>query len=115
MRLRYTTVSYKNKRRVDREPIVFPNPFEPIITPDLWDKCRELDESVSHGKHTSRGTMHVLSGLMYCADCGGKMKLGQQDLKPSKTHPEKRIRYHYICGNHARFGKYYCFNHDIRR
>lgn len=115
VRLRYTTVSYKNKRRVDREPIVFPNAFEPIITQELWDKCRELDESVSHGKHTSRGTMHVLSGLMYCADCGGKMKLGQQDLKPSKTHPEKRIRYHYICGNHARFGKYYCFNHYIRR
>ena len=59
--------------------------------------------------------MHVLSGLMYCADCGGKMKLSQQDLKPSKAHPEKRIRYHYICGNHARFGKYYCFNHYIRR
>ena len=115
VRLRYTTVSYKNKRRVDREPIVFPNAFEPIITQELWDKCRELDESVSHGKHTSRGTMHVLSGLMYCADCGGKMKLGQQDLKPSKTHPEKRVRYHYICGNHARFGKYYCFNHYIRR
>lgn len=53
MRLRYTTVSYKNKRRVDREPIVFPNAFEPIITQELWDKCRELDESVSHGKHTS--------------------------------------------------------------
>ena len=43
------------------------------------------------------------------------MKLGQQDLKPSKAHPEKRIRYHYICGNHARFGKFYCYNHYIRR
>ena len=32
-----------------------------------------------------------------------------------KRHPEKRIRYHYICGNHSRFGKYYCFNHYIRR
>lgn len=43
------------------------------------------------------------------------MKLGQQDLKPSKAHPERRIRYHYICGNHARFGKFYCYNHYIRR
>ncbi len=59
--------------------------------------------------------MHVLSGLMFCADCGGKMKLGQQDLKPSKEHPERRIRYHYICGNHSRFGKFYCYNHYIRR
>lgn len=116
VRLRYTTVSYKNKRRIDCEPIVFPNTFEAIVTQELWDKCRELDElAVGHGKHTVRGTMHVLSGLMFCADCGGKMKLGQQDLKPSKRHPEKRIRYHYICGNHSRFGKYYCFNHYIRR
>ena len=116
VRLRYTTVSYKNRRRVDREPIVFPNAFEAIVTQELWDKCREIEESVaSHGKHTMRGTMHVLSGLMFCADCGGKMKLGQQDLKPSKAHPEKRIRYHYICGNHARFGKFYCYNHYIRR
>lgn len=116
IRLRYTTYSYKNKKRTNREPIVFPNAFEPIITQELWDKCREIEESVaSHGKHTARGTMHVLSGLMFCADCGGKMKLGQQDLKPSKAHPEKRIRYHYICGNHSRFGKFYCYNHYIRR
>ncbi len=116
VRLRYTTVSYKNRRRTNREPIVFPNAFEPIVTQELWDKCREIEESVaSHGKHTSRGTMHVLSGLMFCADCGGKMKLGQQDLKPSKEHPERRIRYHYICGNHSRFGKFYCYNHYIRR
>ncbi len=59
--------------------------------------------------------MHVLSGLMFCADCGGKMKLGQEDLRPTKNHPERRILYHYICGNHSRFGKYYCFNHYIRR
>lgn len=71
IRLRYTTVSYKNRRRTNREPIVFPNAFEPIVTQELWDKCREIEESVaSHGKHTSRGTMHVLSGLMFCADGG---------------------------------------------
>ena len=114
VRLRYTTVSYKNRRRAEREPIVFPNAFEPIVTHELWDKCRELDESASHGKHTSWGIMPPLSGLMYCAVCGVKMKLGRQDLKPSKAHPEKRSRYHYVCGNHSRFGKYFCYNHYIR-
>lgn len=114
VRLRHTTISYKNRKVIEREPIVFPNAFEPIITQELWDKCREIEESVSNGKHTSWGLMAPLSGLMFCADCGGKMKLGRQDLKPSKAHPEKRFRYHYICGNHSRFGKYYCFNHYIR-
>lgn len=114
IRLRYTTYSYKNKKRTNREPIVFPNAFEAIITQEIWDKCRELDDAVSHGKHTSWGIMPPLSGLMFCADCGGKMKLGRQDLKPSKAHPEKRSRYHYICGNHSRFGKYFCYNHYIR-
>ena len=42
------------------------------------------------------------------------MNLGRQDLKPSKAHPEKRSRYHYVCGNHSRFGKYFCYNHYIR-
>ena len=114
VRLHHTTVSYKNKRRANREPIVFPNAFEPIVSQELWDKCRELDEAVSHGKKTSWGFTEPLSGLMFCADCGGKMKLGRQDLKPSKAHPEKRFRYHYVCGNHSRFGKYFCYNHYIR-
>ncbi len=34
IRLRYTTVSYKNRRRTNREP---------IVTQELWDKCREID------------------------------------------------------------------------
>lgn len=114
--LRTTTVSYKNKKRIEKDdPIVFPNAFEPIVTRELWDKCREIEASTSHGKHTKRGTMHVLSGLLFCADCGGKMKLGQQYIKPSRNHPTTRLMYHYICGNHSRFGKYYCFNHYIRR
>lgn len=36
-------------------------------------------------------------------------------MRRFKRHPEKRIRYHYICGYHSRFGKYYCFNHYICR
>lgn len=114
--LRSTTVSYKNKKRLERDDkIVIPNAFEPIVSRELWDKCREIEASVSHGKHTMHGTMHPLSGLLFCADCGGKMKLGQQYIKASKKNPTIRIRYHYICGNHSRFGKYYCFNHYIRR
>lgn len=114
--LRTTSVSYKNKKRIVKdEPIVFQNAFEPIVSRELWDKCREIEASTSHGKHTKRGIMHPLSGLLFCADCGGKMKLGQQYLKPTRNHPTTRIMYHYICGNHSRFGKYYCFNHYIRR
>ncbi len=114
-RLHYTTVSYKNKKRIKREPIRFLNAIEPIVTQELWDKCRELEKSVSHGKHTTWGVMTPLSGLMFCADCGSKMKLGQQVQKPTKKHPEKRVKHYYTCGHHARYSKYYCFSHYIKR
>ena len=106
--LRTTTVSYKNHKTIQKsadEWAVIENNHEPIISQELWDKVREIEESVSTGKQTKKGVTMPLSGLGYCADCGTKMK---QHYSSGAKAP-----YGYVCGFHARFGKEHCTSHHI--
>lgn len=106
--LRCTTVSYKNHKVVQKDKddwAVIENNHEPIISQELWDKVREIEESVSTGKQTKKGVTMPLSGLGYCADCGTKMK---QHYSSGAKAP-----YGYVCGFHARFGKEHCTSHHI--
>lgn len=111
---RMTTVSYKNHKAIYRsedEWAVTENAHPAIIEKELWDKVREAEASVSQGKRTKRGFTHPLSGFLYCADCGGKMKLswGYSNIKKGP----KRVVYDYNCGNRMRLGRSYCFSHYI--
>lgn len=106
--LRYTTVSYKNHKIVQKDKddwAVIEDNHEPIISQELWDKVREIEESVSTGKQTKKGFTMPLSGLGCCADCGTKMK---QHYSSGAKAP-----YGYVCGFHARFGKEHCTSHHI--
>lgn len=101
-----TSVSYKNHKRYKKDPsewVIVYNTHEPIISQELWDKVREREKSVAQGRKTKTGYTHPLSGFLYCADCGCKMKLN------SAGH----YRYAFNCGDHLRFGKTICFSHHI--
>ena len=76
VQMRTTTLSYKNKKTVKRDPedmVWVYNTHEAIVSQELWDKCREMEASVSQGKKNRTGVVLPLSGLAYCADCGAKM------------------------------------------
>ena len=106
---RTTTISYKNhkwQRRPKEDWIVIENAHEPIISKELWDRVKEVEASVSHGKHTKRGYMHPLSGLMFCADCGQKMRLGW-------NMPKDIPYFNFNCGTRSRCGSSACFSHFI--
>lgn len=106
---RTTTISYKNhkwQRRPEEEWIVIENAHEAIISKELWDKVKEVEKAVGHGKHTKRGYMHPLSGLMFCADCGAKMRLGW-------NMPKDIPYFNFNCGNKSRMGSSACFSHFI--
>ena len=101
-----TSVSYKNHRRYKKDQsewVIVYNTHPPIISQELWDKVRERENSVAQGRKTKTGYTHPLSGFLYCADCGCKMKLN------STGHN----RYAFNCGDHMRFGKTICFSHHI--
>ena len=98
-----TTISYKNHkwhRRPEEEWIIIENAHEAIISKELWDKVKEVEKAVGHGKHTQRGFMHPLSGLMFCADCGAK---NAARLEYAERHPvfqlqlQHEIAHGFVC------------------
>ena len=108
--LRWTSLSYKNHKRFrkdESEWTVVYNNHEPIISQELWDKVQERKKSVAQGRKTKIGFTHPLSGFLFCADCGNKMK-----LCTSVSRKGTRL-YHFDCGYHLRYGKAYCFSHYI--
>ena len=112
---RRTSVSYKNHKSVYRpeeEWIVTENAHPAIISKELWHRVKEVEKSVSQGKKTRKGYTHPLSGFLFCADCGGKMKLEYYTLKHNGKAVD--IVYTFNCGNHKRLGKAYCSSHYIK-
>lgn len=116
--IRTTTVSYKNHKTVRKDPsewIIIENTHEPIVSQEIWDKCREIEASVSQGKKTKTGFVAPLSGLMFCADCGEKMRLAWNNTtNGSKKNPRKYVRHNFNCGRYNRHGKIACNSHYIK-
>lgn len=108
---KFSCVSYKNHKVIYKDQsdwVIIYNSHEPIISQELWDRVQERLKSQSHGRSTSLGYTHPLSGFLYCADCGGKMKMCH-----AATGKNHSMLYNFNCGNHMRFGKSMCFSHYI--
>ena len=78
--------------------IVVKNTHEPIVSQELWDMVREMEQSVSQGKRNSDGSVANLSGLIYCQDCGNKVRLRWNNTtNGSKKKPRKYLCHNYNC------------------
>ncbi len=109
---KYTTVSYKNHKIIEKDPsewVITYNAHPAIISQELWDKVQERKKSRRPGRKMHTGVMHPLSGYLYCADCGGSMKMGYS----WKNKEGSFAYYNFDCGRHKRYGKAYCFSHFI--
>lgn len=74
-----------------------------------------MEASVSQGKKNRTGVVWSLSGLMYCADCGNKMRLNYNNTtNGSKKNPRRYFRHNYTCGSYSRSGKLACSSHYIK-
>ena len=84
--LRYSTKSYKYKKRCERpksEWLIFENTHEELVDQETWDIVQEVR---SHKRRrTNMDEQNMFSGLVYCADCGKPMVL-------HRAHTMKRNR-----------------------
>ena len=105
-----TTVSYKNHKRVDRPPeewIVIENHHPPIIEIEVFEIVQRLRNN--RRKYTKLGEKAILSGLVYCADCGSTLSFAKQG--PKASYPNFICRT-YRTGNVLKERK--CTRHGIR-
>ncbi|MGN1104530.1 MAG: recombinase family protein, partial [Candidatus Coproplasma sp.] len=108
------TISYKNHKTVYRpesEWIVKENAHEPIISKEVWQKAQEVKASVARDKVTKSSKVYPLSGLLYCEDCGRKMKLSKSYTVYKGNRTEFIM---YLCRTYATLGKNYCTTHGIQ-
>ena len=102
--------SYKSTRthQNDRDKwIITENTHEAIINKKTWDRVQKLRESTKR-KQTLTGEMGPLNGLLYCADCGRRMRI-QRDQKT-------KFQY-YVCSTYmsSRTGHRECTIHSTPR
>ena len=84
---------------------VFPNHHKGIIDEESFN----IVQNIRNGKRrpTPMGEMPILSGMVYCADCGAKMYQVR-----SRNFTEKQE--HMVCATYRKKGKHLCPSHQIR-
>ena len=108
--LRYTTPSYKNKKKIERpesEWLRFENTHEPLITQEIWELVRNVRR---HKRRAAKKieAPNLFSGLIYCADCGKPMRLHRTRTKAADSYNN------FKCSTYSNRGKDACSGHYIR-
>lgn len=107
--LRQTTVSYKNKKRIDRpkdEWVVKENTHKALVSKELWDIAHDVRRSKKRPRKNME-TLSLFSGLVFCADCGKPLL-----LRRSRGMDEGK--YSLTCATYRMHGKERCSGHYIR-
>ena len=92
--------NFKTKQRrpaTADELMIFPDTHEAIIDQDTWDIASRMRSKkkprAANGTYT-----HRLSGLVYCADCGGRMSYSSPEAKHSEKNYDSDSSFQ--CGNY---------------
>jgi len=68
--------SFKDKNRKPNpaeQQVVFEGKHEPIIDPETWETANRIRQNSKRRRLDSLGEPQPLTGLLRCADCGGKL------------------------------------------
>ena len=108
------TVSYKVRKLVSKpeeEWIRVEGTHEAIISREIWDTVVSVDQKKVRKPSTADGVKSIFTGLVYCADCGFKMR---NQVERFTYQDGTAGRYSsFLCGNYARSGKSACSTHTI--
>ena len=108
------TLSYKSKKMVNKpkeEWIRVEETHEPIISREVWDAVVHIRENGIRKRKTLDGIQSMFVGLLYCADCGFKMRNQVERFTRKDGSPGRYSSF--LCGNYARSGKTACTAHTI--
>ncbi len=106
--------SYKDSRNLaipKDEWIKVENTHEPIISMDVWEQCRSMDREANRPRQNSMKETSLFSGLLFCADCGYKMR--SQIKNRMRKNGVRACYENYICGSFSRSGHTACTTHNI--
>lgn len=86
---------YRYSRAIKNEPILFKaTNVEPIVSEELWDKCNSIASVLQKSFVKKRPKeMFIFSSVLYCADCGRKMRAHQSTYRV--TREKTLITYYY--------------------
>lgn len=99
--------SYKNKKQVKNDPSdwqIFENTHEAIIDQETFDIVQRIRDG--RRRLTLMGEMPILSGMLFCADCGNKL---YQVRHRGWEHDKE----HFVCATYRKI-KGGCSSHQIR-
>lgn len=106
--LKYTTLSYKNKKRVERpenEQVRINNTHEGIIDKATWDIVQDIRKRKR--RRANMAEQNIFSGLIYCKDCKTTMVL-------HRAHTMDAVKNNFACRTYKKKGKDACTGHFIR-
>ena len=108
------TLSYKSKKLVAKPKdqwIRVEGTHEPIISREIWDTVVSIDQKKVRKSETSDGIKSIFTGLVYCADCGFKMRNQVERFTYKDGSPGRYSSF--MCGSYSRSGKSACTIHTI--
>jgi DNA invertase Pin-like site-specific DNA recombinase len=111
---KYGSASYKNHKLIDKpeeEWIRVKGTHEPIVDMEQWEVTQSIAGRNYHPKKRKDGTVSIFCGILYCADCGFKMRSATQ--KKTRKNGSEYVHTNFQCGTYSRSGKPACTPHTI--
>lgn len=99
--------SYKIKKKIENDPsewMIFEGTHEAIIDKDTFDTVQRIRDG--RRRWTPMGEMPVLSGMVFCADCGQKLYQVRGRNLPQKEYM--------VCSTYRKRAKQICPYHQIQ-
>jgi DNA invertase Pin-like site-specific DNA recombinase len=90
---------FKDKHRKPTAPdqqMVFEGKHEAIIDPETWHTANRIRQNAKRRRADSLGDPHILTGLLWCADCGAKL------YNARGTTPQGNAMDKYICASYTK-------------
>lgn len=112
--LKRGTLSFKIHKVIDKseaEWIRVEGTHEPLIDMELWNHVRNIAAKRYRPRKKSDGSVSIFCGLVYCAECGFKMRSATQ--KKIRKNDTEYTYTSFLCGTYSRSGGTACSTHSI--